>query len=425
MPESLNTDVLTFVQFAKLNESTYGSLEDAKTVIMTLRRHGFVGYLAGGCVRDFLTGNKPKDFDVATDATPDELVKIFPGADLVGKQFGVVISHGIDIATFRKDGTYSDGRRPDSVEFSRSPEDDSKRRDFTINAMFMDPFSGEILDFHGGRMDAQNNIIRAVGNPNDRFTQDYLRMLRAHRFAAKLKFDIHPETMAAMQAHAHNISKIDVERIQQELTKALAHDAHRTIAGMQTSGMLIHILPEVANLSSMDLATTMQTLAHVGASVSVGMGLAAVLCKVPVHTVTGIGKRLKLTNDEIKHTVGILELQTRISEVTPHTTLDVLKRLMRAPFFEDALKLYSARVEAMDHHASGSINRELSNLYSGMKQEDLHPEKFVTGDDLIKILGMKPGIEFKRILDAAENGQLTGHIKSKAQALEMIRHGQL
>ena len=415
----------TFTQFIFLTESVYGTLDDAKHVITTLRSHGHQGYIAGGAVRDTLLGLTPKDFDVVTDATPDQLKVIFPQGKLVGEKFGVVIVNGIDVATFRMDSdNYADGRRPDSVEFTTSPEIDSRRRDFTINSMFLDPFSGKILDFHGGQKDLKNKLIRAVGNPNDRFTQDHLRMLRADRFAAKLGFDIHPETQASMVKNAHNIANIDVERITMELTKAMGHDAYKTIKSMHTTGMLVHVLPELDQLSSHNWAQVLATLSFIGTNIKPELGLAAAFYMFTSATATKIGRRLKFTNDEIKHITSILDLQIRISAVTPQTTLDVLKRLMRETFFLDALTLYRCRVDAQDDHANASAMRMLSTMIAQMKQEDLNPAKFVTGDDLIA-LGMRPSKEFKRILDAAEDGQLIGHIKSKEQALEMIRNGRL
>jgi poly(A) polymerase len=416
--------VLSFNQFASLNESTYGTLEDAKTVILVLRKHGFVGYLAGGCVRDFIAGHPPKDFDVATDATPEEVLKIFPGTSVVGKSFGVVVCHGIDIATFRKDGKYTDGRHPDEVILSRDPKDDSNRRDFTMNAMFMDPFTGDILDFHGGQADAKNGLIKCVGNPNDRFTQDYLRMLRAHRFQAKLGFDIHPDTLTAMQAHAPNIAKMDVERIQNELIKGMGHDPYKMMVSMKTTGILKYVLPEVDSLSPSQFSTMTTTLHDIGTGMNPELGMAGALMDFPSATAAKITRRLKFTNDEIKHITSVLDMQDRISKATPHTTMDVLKRLMRETFFKDALMLYKGRVAAHDPNVHPQSLEHLTALYGALTHEDLSPSKFVTGDDLIA-LGMKPGPEFKRMLDAAENGQLTGHIKTKEQALDLIRNGRL
>ena len=413
--------MLTFLQHASLNESTYGTLEDAKNVIRGLNKAGFQGYLVGGCVRDMLTGHKPKDFDVATDATPDEVLSVFPDGQLVGKKFGVVIVHGIDVATFRKDGTYSDGRRPDSVEFTRHPQDDAARRDFTVNALFMNPFTQEVLDFHGGKLDAKNKVIRAVGNAHDRFTQDHLRMLRADRFAAKLDFDIHPDTFDSMKANAHHITAIDAERQHDELTKSLAIDPARVVKSMDKSGLLSHVFPE---LGASNTHVIVRTLEGLGKHVGTGLGCAGLFFKMDVPVMEKMCRRLKFHNEEIKHIKGIMELQPRITAVNRSTTMDVLKRLIRDPFFQDALKLYGARVRAADPHAHADAFQHVSTVASNLKLEDLHPEKFVTGDDLIA-LGMKPGKDFARILVAAENGQLTGHIKSKAQALEMIRAGKL
>lgn len=415
--------MLTFEQFTTLSESTYETFEDARKVIHGLRHAGFKGYLVGGCVRDLITGHTPKDFDVATDATPDEVLKVFPKGELVGKKFGVVIVNGIDVATFRKDGTYSDGRRPDSVEFTRHPHDDASRRDFTVNALFMDPDTKEVLDFHGGLKDAKDKVLRAVGNPHDRFSQDYLRMLRADRFAAKLDFTIHPDTHAAMTTHAPSIRSIDVERQHDELTKSLALDPSRVMNSMMTTGLFLHVFPEMAAVSHSDLEATKRTVAAVGRNVGL-VGCAAVFMRLPLGTVNKMLRRLKFHNDEIKHITSVLDLQDRITNTTMHSSLDKIKRLVREEFFRDALKLYGARVHAHDPHANAESFTFLSHMAAKLSHGELHPTKFITGDDLIA-LGMKPGKDFARILTAAENGQLSGDIKSKEQALAMVKAGHL
>src|SRR5271169_198933 len=210
--------------------------EHANNVVRELRRHGFQAYLAGGCVRDMLLGLQPTDYDVTTDATPNDVMRIFPETYAVGAQFGVVLvpvpkdghsavaehRHPIEVATFRSDGAYSDGRHPDQVQYSKSPEEDVRRRDFTINGLLMDPLDGDrVLDFVGGRADLAGGIIRAIGDPERRLNEDKLRMLRAVRFAARFGYTIDPPTFAAIQQLAPMIHQVSRERVRDELTKML------------------------------------------------------------------------------------------------------------------------------------------------------------------------------------------------------------
>lgn len=248
-------------------------------------------------------------------------------------------------------------------------------------------------------------------------------MLRADRFAAKLGFDIHPDTFDSMKANAHHIRNIDVERQHDELTKSLAIDPARVVKSMERSGLLGHVFHEMT-LSPSDMRTVVRTLEGLGTHVGLGLGCAGLFFKMPVETLRKMLNRMKFHNVEIKEIIGIIELQDRITAVTKTTTLDVLKRLIREPFFKSALKLYGARVHATDPHAHADAFHHVSSVANGLSHEQLHPEKFITGDDLIA-LGMKPGKDFARILTAAENGQLTGHIKTKQQALELIKAGKL
>jgi len=422
-------DVLTFKQH--LSETAYGELDVAKDIITKLHRAGYQAYLVGGCVRDILVGRKPKDYDVCTDAQPHQIMALFPPdpgekkeqAKQVGAHFGVVIHKGVEIATFRSDGAYGDGRRPDSVNFETDPRQDALRRDFTSNALFMNPFTGEVVDHVGGKTDIKNKLLRAVGDPHQRFGEDHIRMMRAVRFASKLGFGIHPETFAAMKTHAANISNMAVERTFGELTGSLAHDPFKTIDLMHQSGMLAHVLPEVASLPEHAFHLTLEVLRQCR-NESVPVALAALFSQVAPNTVDRILKRLKADNAQSGHVLGVLALQPRIAAASQHVTLDVLKRLMRDPFFNDALHLYGLRMTAHDSHARPEPFHFLVHLHSQMKHEDLNPVKFVTGNDLIA-MGMKPGKEFKEILDKVENGQLTGRIKSKAQALELIHSKSL
>ncbi|MGH9609407.1 MAG: CCA tRNA nucleotidyltransferase, partial [Bryobacteraceae bacterium] len=204
----------------------------ALEIVRTLRRHGHKAYLVGGCVRDRLLGIAPRDFDMGTDAVPERVLSLFPGAELIGAHFGVVlIAHRpgvhVEVATFRSEGAYIDGRRPVGVSFETDPALDARRRDFTINGLMQDPLSGEILDFVGGRADLERRIVRAIGDPERRFKEDHLRLLRAVRFAARLGFSIDPDTFQAMQLLAASIGKISPERIRDELMHILTEGGAR------------------------------------------------------------------------------------------------------------------------------------------------------------------------------------------------------
>jgi len=408
----------SFIQF--ITEGSNSSFETAKNVISVLHKAGFQGLLVGGAVRDFCLGRTPKDYDVATDATPDQVLKLFPDADKVGAHFGVIIHNGIEIATFRSDGAYSDNRRPDSIKYEKSFREDSSRRDFTCNALGMDPFTGHIIDYFGGQEDIKRKVLRAVGDPYKRFGEDHLRMLRAMRFAAKLGFTIDPDTLAAMKGLAPHIKSVAPERVKQEISGALSFPGGpaKSFNIMRDTGMLSHIFPEIDQLSPHQHAVLANILQQAHSEGNT-FALAALFSELAPKTVQAVALRLKVPNDEQKHIYDILGMQDRISAVSQHTTLDVLKKLMREQYFPDALKLYGMRVKAHDGAVSYHPFDLLTKMYAEMRQEDLHPEKFVTGNDLIA-LGLKPGKQFKDILDRIEIAQLRGEIHNKEQAIAMV-----
>src|SRR5579859_2712345 len=241
----------------------------ASTIVQTLRQHGFQAYLVGGCVRDLLLNREPKDYDVATDARPEQVMRIFPGTYAVGVLFGVVLvpvpnaaevpgdapskSQAVEVATFRSDIGYSDGRHPDEVRFSRDPREDVARRDFTINGMLLDPVSGEVLDFVGGRADLQAGIIRTIGDAEQRFGEDKLRMLRAVRFAARFEYTIDLATFAAMRKLAEQIQVVSRERVRDELTRMLTEGhARRAFLLLDESGLLKPVLPEISAMKGVE-----------------------------------------------------------------------------------------------------------------------------------------------------------------------------
>ncbi|HBY63097.1 MAG TPA: phosphohydrolase, partial [Solibacterales bacterium] len=212
-----------------------------------LRAAGHPAFLVGGCVRDLLLGRVPKDFDLATAARPDQVLALFPGAQAVGAHFGVVLVEGVEVATFRSDREYRDGRRPESVAFETEPRADAIRRDFTINALLLDPVSGEVLDYVGGRADLERRLVRAIGDPAARFREDHLRLLRAIRFAARLRFTVDPATMEAIRVHRASIHLVSPERVRDELVRILTEGGARYgFELLDQSGLLAEILPEVA-----------------------------------------------------------------------------------------------------------------------------------------------------------------------------------
>src|SRR5271169_3181504 len=243
----------------------------ASLIVRTLRQRGFRAYLVGGCVRDLLLGREPRDYDVATNATPDQVMGIFPETYAVGAQFGVVLvpapdrgeaggvaevsskARAVEVATFRSDIGYSDGRHPDEVRFSPDPREDVARRDFTINGMLLDPVSGEVLDFVGGRRDLEAGIIRTIGDPEQRFGEDKLRMLRAVRFAARFEYTIEPATFAAMQKLAGQVAVVSRERVRDELTRMLTEGhARRAFLVLDASGLLKPVLPEISAMKGVE-----------------------------------------------------------------------------------------------------------------------------------------------------------------------------
>jgi poly(A) polymerase len=224
--------------------------QTAEEIVRKLRSKGHSAYFVGGCVRDLLLGKTAKDFDIATDATPPQVLEIYPEAQQVGAHFGVVLVDSVEVATFRSDYGYSDGRHPGEVRYETNPIFDAARRDFTINALFLDPETDEILDFVAGRDDLQEGIIRAIGNPSDRFREDYLRMLRAVRFAARLGFTIEPSTASAIRELSRLAPAIAAERVRDELVRILTEGgARRGFEMMDELGLLDHLLPEVARMN--------------------------------------------------------------------------------------------------------------------------------------------------------------------------------
>jgi poly(A) polymerase len=424
----------------------------ATAVVSKLQRAGYEAYLAGGCVRDALLGLEPKDFDIATAAHPETVMGLFPGAVATGKSFGVVRVRcaGLDyeIATFRRDHDYNDGRRPESVTFTTA-EEDASRRDFTINALFQDPIADCIHDFVDGRADIERRLIRCVGVASERFREDYLRMLRAIRFSAVLGFDIEPDTFAALQEHGHLITKISPERIQIELTRMLM-EAPRpgdALLLLESSGLLKHLLPEIAVMR--DQAQPPQfhpegdVLIHTAIMLnllewrSVPLVYAVLLHDVgkpPTateedrirfngHEAVGakmaatILRRLKLPNKVIDEVVHSVKNHMKFAAV-PNMKRSTLRRFVGHDHFTTELELH--RVDCLGSHGMLAHYEQVLAFREELAAEPVLPAPWLSGRDLIDE-GLKPGPEMGRILHQLYTRQLEGEDATREEQLDWFR----
>jgi poly(A) polymerase len=420
--------------------------EFAVDVVRRLQGAGFRALWNGGCVRDLLMGRVPKDYDVATDARPDAVRNLFGQRRTlaVGASFGVIIVLGskeagnIEVATFRTEGPYLDGRRPEHVDFA-GPEDDARRRDFTINGMFYDPLSEQVHDYVGGEKDLAAGVVRAIGRPSDRMAEDKLRMLRAVRFAATLEFQLDGPTADAVRAMAPEIHVVSAERIAQELKRMLV-DPHRRRAMelARDTQLLLEILPELRPILDEDnpgdkgnskspweislrrlrlleeprfelaAAALLASVPEIGVSLSLGQ-------KEP-RVARGVCKRLRLSNQE---TDSIEWLLTHLSDVFASSTksLAQLKRMLAHPDARDLLALARADRLAAESDLSGVMHCE--ELLQRTPPEKLDPPPFVTGDDLIA-RGLPPGKRIREILDTIREAQLNEEITTKEEAFRLL-----
>jgi poly(A) polymerase len=426
----------------------------AREVAQRLRGAGHVAYFAGGCVRDMVRGLAAKDFDIATDATPNVVQKIFPHTYAVGAHFGVVVvvenGFNFEVATFRSDGAYLDHRHPVDVRFS-SPEEDAKRRDFTINGMFFDPEKNEVIDFVGGRTDLEAKLVRAIGDPAARFAEDRLRMLRAVRFATVLDYKIDNHTWDALVASAASINEISAERIREELLKIfLSPNRVRGWDLLDRSGLLRVILPELEAMKGCLQPEQFHPEGDVFQHTRLMLGLlpekvsAPLVLSVLFHDVgkpvtatvdeTGrirfnehdrigaamtesIMERLRFSRAEIDAVVEMV-CQHMVFKDVPKMRVAKLKRFMARPTFEEELELH--RVDCASSHGMMDNYEFLLQKREEFANEPIIPPPLVRGDDLIA-LGMKPGPKFGEILEAVETRQLEGVLKDREQALDWIK----
>lgn len=425
----------------------------ATGIIGDLRARGHKAYLVGGCVRDKLLGIVPKDYDISTDATPEEILSYFPHSELVGAHFGVILvgppdGVHVEVATFRSEGAYSDGRRPDRVHFETDPALDAQRRDFTINGLMLDPLSGEILDYVGGRADLDQRIVRAIGNADRRFGEDHLRMLRAVRFAARLNFFVAPETLAAIRRLAPAVCTISAERVRDELIRILTEGgARRGLELLDDSGLLVHVAPEVKAFQGVqqppefhpegDVWTHVLLMLEQVRDATPTLAFGVLLhdvgkpptfrvadrirfdghAEVGAEMARNILSSLKFSTEECRQVVSLVANHMRFKDVRQMRP-STLKRFLRLPHFEEHLELHRLDCLASNGHTEtyNFVRAKLAEL----GQEELRPARLISGRDLIEA-GYAPGPEFGRALEAVETAQLEGEIQTRDEALALAR----
>jgi poly(A) polymerase len=426
--------------------------ELANSICSTLQQRGFQALLAGGCVRDILLQRKPVDYDVATDATPDQVLEIFPESIAVGAQFGVVLvpRHGlkVEVATFRHDVSYTDGRHPDQITFARTPEEDVSRRDFTINGLLMRHNTSEILDFVGGQADLAAALIRAIGDPTRRFTEDKLRMLRGIRFAARFSFQIEPMTFAAIQKQAKEIHVVSAERIREELTKILIEGhARGGFELLDESGLLLELLPEVSRMKGVpqppeyhpegDVWThTLLLLQGLPAGCSTTLAWGVLLHDVgkpptfqsPASTgdrirfnghaelgttiAKEICRRLRFSNDDTEQILSLVANHMKFKDVS-QMKQSTLKKFVRLPYFQEHLELH--RLDCGASHGNLDAYNAVRAFIASTPPEQVRPPRLLNGHDLCE-MGYTPGPQFQKMLATLEDAQLEGALNTREQA---------
>ena len=425
--------------------------EKAIEIVKILREGGFRAYWAGGSVRDLVMGHKPQDYDVATDARPEQVMKLFSKTVPVGVSFGVVkvIEDGFEfeVTTFRSDGRYIDGRHPAEVHYSDDRED-AARRDFTINGMFYDPLKKEIIDYVEGRRDIAAGVIRAIGDPHERFEEDKLRLMRAVRFAARFGYVIEPKTEAALRDLAGQIHQISAERIRDELKKMLTGpNPSDSISLLIQTGLMKTILPEVLAMAGVEqpkefhpegdvLTHTMLLLRNLDLP-SFELALAALLhdvgkpptfsirgrirfdnhCEVGARMTEAICGRLRLSNEQTERVADLVRDHLRFKDVQQMRE-STLKRFLRQPFFSDHLELH--RLDCLASHGDLTNWEFCKKKLAELGPEEIRPKRLLTGDDLIT-MGYPPGPLFSKILTLLEDAQLEGSIKNRDEAIAWLR----
>jgi tRNA nucleotidyltransferase/poly(A) polymerase len=435
-------------------------LNQATAIVQTLVNAGHQAVFAGGCVRDRLLGKEPKDYDIATSAKPAEVQRLFPGSIAVGAHFGVIVvirdGHQFDIATFRRDGNYVDGRRPDSVEFTDA-EEDARRRDFTVNGLFFDPIKNEVIDFVNGREDLGRRILRAIGDARARFREDHLRLLRAVRFATVLGFEIEAETWRAVCELSDEVKGVSAERIREELVKIFLHaNRVRGFDLLVDSGLMKAVLPEILRLQGCEQPPQWHPEGDVFIHTRIMLGLLPADASLPLvlsvlfHDIAkpatftvddtgrirfnghdtlgasmteGILRRLKFPNDVIEPTVVAVANHMMFKDVQK-MRVSKIKRFIARPTFEDEMELH--RVDCMSSNGlkdNYDFLRAKQDEFS-REHKPLIPEPLVTGRDLIA-MGLTPGPRFSELLTAVQNLQLEGTVSTSEEAIAWLKANAL
>ncbi|MEO0415347.1 MAG: CCA tRNA nucleotidyltransferase [Verrucomicrobiota bacterium] len=425
----------------------------AQKIAQRLLDAGYDAVFAGGCVRDQILGKTPKDYDIATSATPDQVLQIFPKADSVGAHFGVILvkakGEHFEIATFRKDGEYSDGRRPDSVEFSK-PQEDAQRRDFTINGLFENPVTGEVIDYVDGQSDIERQQIRAIGNASARFAEDYLRMLRAIRFATVLGFEIEAGTWAAIQEHAHRIKEISPERIRDEIDKVWLHP--NRVKGFDllvASGLMAAVLPEILDLQGCEqppqwhpegdvFIHTRLMLEKLEPEASLPLVLSVLFHdiakpatqsvdpdgrirfndheKVGAEMTESILRRLRYSNKVSDAAVSGVRHHMQFKDVQ-QMKKSTLRRFMGRDNFADELALH--KVDCLSSNGNLANHDFVVTAMREFEEEPVIPKPFLNGQDLMAV-GIKPGPQMGELLRKAQDLQLEGALSDRDAALAWL-----
>lgn len=426
--------------------------ELASEIVKKLTQAGFVAYFAGGCVRDLMMNHSAKDYDIATTASPDQVTHLFDKTIAVGKQFGVIIvvleGHQFEVATFRREGPYRDGRHPEAVSFT-SPEKDAKRRDFTINGLFFDPLKQQMIDYVGGKRDIEAKLIKTIGEPEERFEEDHLRMLRAIRFAANLSFKIEPKTWDAIKRLRNKIHSVSQERIRDELVKMLTRA--NTGLGLQLlsdSGLLAEILPEIEAMKGVqqppeyhpegDVFIHTKMLLDQLDHPSVVLAFGALLHDVGKpntysdeggkihfynHPHVGVQiaekllTRLRFSNRETADILSCIENHMKFASVK-EMRVGKLKQFVARENFETELTLH--KIDCLASHGKLDLYHFLQEKVDEFKKEELKPKPILNGHDLLGI-GIQAGPIMKEILEEAYSLQLEGKIKSKSDAAEWVK----
>ena len=473
---------------------TSRQFDAALRILAKLRAAGYEAYFAGGCVRDLLLGREPKDYDVATSATPDVVLTMFPRTFAVGAHFGVVLvadetqdepassdgteaprgaEHVTEVATFRSDGAYSDGRHPDAVRYTTSAEQDVRRRDFTINGLLLDPYRlflqglksasfeqldeqakartlhDAVIDHVNGLADLEAGVVRAIGQPDERFEEDHLRMLRAVRFAARFGFELAPKTASAMRRLATKTNTVSRERVRDELTKMLTEGhARRAFELLDETGLLAELLPEVARMKGVEQPPqfhpegdvwvhTLMLLDQLEPGCSFALAWAALLhdvgkpptfrraerirfdghVEVGVAIAAEICCRFRFSNDETRQTLSLIENHMRFADAQ-RMKASTLKRFFRLENFPQHLALH--RMDCLASAGSLDHWNFVRERYESIPEEAVRPTPLLTGRELIAT-GYRPGAAFRTMLDAVEDAQLEGTIATPAEALALLR----